>query len=45
MKIATIGAGYVVLVTGACFAETGNKVICVDIDVKKVNTIALWLFK
>lgn len=37
MKIAVIGTGYVGLVTGTCFAETGNDVICVDIDVKKVE--------
>ncbi len=36
MKIAVIGTGYVGLVTGTCFAETGNDVICVDIDQKKV---------
>ncbi|MBD3638426.1 MAG: UDP-glucose/GDP-mannose dehydrogenase family protein [Crocinitomicaceae bacterium] len=36
-KIAVIGSGYVGLVTGTCFAETGNSVICVDIDEEKVN--------
>ena len=36
MKIAVIGTGYVGLVTGTCFAETGNKVTCVDIDASKV---------
>jgi UDPglucose 6-dehydrogenase len=36
MQIAVIGTGYVGLVTGACFAETGNNVICVDIDANKV---------
>jgi UDPglucose 6-dehydrogenase len=36
-KIAVIGTGYVGLVTGTCFAETGNQVICVDIDVNKVE--------
>src|SRR3989338_5918038 len=36
MKIAIIGAGYVGLVTGACFAELGNKVICVDNDPEKI---------
>ncbi|MEO9209486.1 MAG: UDP-glucose/GDP-mannose dehydrogenase family protein [Ginsengibacter sp.] len=36
MKIAVIGTGYVGLVTGTCFAESGNNVICVDIDEKKV---------
>ncbi len=38
-KIAVIGTGYVGLVTGTCFAETGNQVICVDIDVQKVNRL------
>jgi UDPglucose 6-dehydrogenase len=37
MKIAVVGTGYVGLVTGTCFAETGNNVICVDIDKKKVE--------
>jgi len=36
-KIAVIGTGYVGLVTGTCFAETGNQVICVDIDQNKVE--------
>jgi len=36
-KIAVIGSGYVGLVTGTCFAETGNNVICVDIDKAKVE--------
>lgn len=36
-NIAVIGAGYVGLVTGTCFAETGNQVTCVDIDKKKVQ--------
>lgn len=37
MNIAIIGTGYVGLVTGTCFAETGNHVICVDIDANKVE--------
>ena len=37
MKIAVVGTGYVGLVTGTCLAETGNHVICVDIDENKVN--------
>lgn len=37
MKIAVIGTGYVGLVTGTCLAETGNNVICVDIDDAKVE--------
>ena len=36
MNIAVVGTGYVGLVSGTCFAETGNNVICVDIDAKKV---------
>ena len=42
MKVAIVGTGYVGLVTGTCLAETGNDVICVDIDkekVKKLNNI------
>lgn len=37
MNIAVVGTGYVGLVTGTCFAETGNHVICVDIDAAKVQ--------
>ncbi len=37
MNIAVVGTGYVGLVTGTCFAETGNHVICVDIDENKVK--------
>ena len=37
MKLAIIGAGYVGLVTAACFAEMGNEVICVDSDAAKVE--------
>jgi UDPglucose 6-dehydrogenase len=40
MKIAVIGTGYVGLVTGTCFAETGNTVTCVDIDETKVNKLS-----
>src|SRR5665213_414856 len=40
MNISVIGTGYVGLVTGTCFAETGNKVICVDIDEKKVARLS-----
>ena len=36
MNISIIGTGYVGLVTGTCFAETGNKVICMDVDARKV---------
>jgi UDPglucose 6-dehydrogenase len=39
MKIAVVGTGYVGLVSGTCFAEQGNNVICVDIDQKKVSRL------
>ena len=39
MKISIIGTGYVGLVSGTCFAETGNKVICVDIDDNKIQKL------
>ncbi len=39
MKIAVVGTGYVGLVTGTCFAETGNTVTCVDIDEQKVQKL------
>ncbi|MDX1630178.1 MAG: UDP-glucose/GDP-mannose dehydrogenase family protein, partial [Fulvivirga sp.] len=39
MKIAVVGTGYVGLVTGTCFAETGNHVTCIDIDEKKVKSL------
>jgi UDPglucose 6-dehydrogenase len=39
MKIAVIGTGYVGLVTGTCFADTGNEVTCVDIDQQKVDQL------
>jgi UDPglucose 6-dehydrogenase len=40
MNIAVIGTGYVGLVTGTCFAETGNAVTCVDIDEEKVKKLS-----
>lgn len=40
MKIAVVGTGYVGLVTGTCFAETGNEVTCVDIDPVKVQKLS-----
>jgi UDPglucose 6-dehydrogenase len=40
MKIAVVGTGYVGLVTGTCFAETGNEVICIDIDEQKVSKLS-----
>jgi len=39
MRIAIIGTGYVGLVTGTCFAETGNQVWCVDIDKEKIQAL------
>ena len=37
MKLCMIGTGYVGLVSGTCFADSGNNVICVDIDKKKIE--------
>jgi len=39
MKIAVVGTGYVGLVTGTCFAETGNDVTCIDIDKAKIEKL------
>ena len=39
MRISVIGVGYVGLVTGACFAETGNEVLCMDIDAEKIEKL------
>ncbi len=39
MNIAVVGTGYVGSVSGSCFAETGNQVICVDIDQRKVDML------
>jgi UDPglucose 6-dehydrogenase len=39
MRIAVIGTGYVGLVVGACFAETGNEVVCVDKDAAKIRQL------
>ncbi|MAO72349.1 MAG: UDP-glucose 6-dehydrogenase [Flavobacteriales bacterium] len=41
MKVGVIGSGYVGLVAAACFAEMGNKVICVDVDDKKISDLKL----
>ena len=37
MKVTVIGTGYVGLVTGACLAEIGNSVFCLDVDAKKID--------
>ena len=39
MKVSIFGTGYVGLVTGTCFAEMGNDVLCVDIDEAKVEAL------
>ncbi len=39
MKVAVVGSGYVGLVTGACLAETGNDVMCADIDARKITRL------
>ncbi len=39
MKIAVVGTGYVGLVTGTCFAETGNLVNCVDVNKAKIDQL------
>ena len=39
MKVAIVGTGYVGLVVGACLAETGNDVICADVDASKINAL------
>jgi UDPglucose 6-dehydrogenase len=40
INIAVVGTGYVGLVTGTCFAETGNKVSCMEIDKAKVEKLS-----
>ena len=39
MKITVIGAGYVGLVSGACLAEMGNHVVCLDVDPRKIDVL------
>ncbi len=39
MKITMIGTGYVGLVTGACLAEVGNDVLCLDVDARKIDML------
>ncbi|MDD2813681.1 MAG: UDP-glucose 6-dehydrogenase, partial [Bacteroidales bacterium] len=39
MKISVVGTGYVGLVTGTCFAETGVTVTCVDVDQEKISLL------
>ena len=39
MKLCMIGTGYVGLVSGVCFADLGNEVICVDKDINKINLL------
>ena len=39
MKLCMIGTGYVGLVSGTCFADLGNDVICIDRDIKKIENL------
>ena len=39
MKVTIVGSGYVGLVTGACLAEVGNQVVCLDVDAKKIDLL------
>ena len=39
MKLTVVGSGYVGLVSGTCFADMGNDVICLDVDQKKIDDL------
>lgn len=39
MKVTVVGTGYVGLVSGACLAEMGNDVVCMDVDASKIRTL------
>jgi UDPglucose 6-dehydrogenase len=39
MRVTVVGAGYVGLVTGTCLAESGNEVVCVDVDARKISLL------
>ena len=45
MKLCMIGTGYVGLVSGVCFSDLGNDVICVDKDSKKIENLKKELFQ
>ncbi len=40
MKVSVVGVGYVGLVSGACLADVGNQVTCIDVDEKKINDLS-----
>ena len=44
MKLCMIGTGYVGLVSGVCFSDLGNDVICVDKDLDKINLLKKYIF-
>ena len=45
MKISMIGTGYVGLVTGACLADAGNQVLCLDLDAAKIKILHEGVFQ